>query len=644
MDDQPDTPSIDKTGNIEDTAYEPMEVAIDDDSQDDSLDDRTLDEIWNEAVEEGTRTAIKGEDKAPSSPLEFVEPEEKTPSWEDAFADQSKVESQWRKAQEMDRIQEEQQLAEALGEKYVPLEPPPVESHAEKPPAENKQDLVDQLFAELKGQKASSKEASPPLEEESQPLPSMQERQQVIDQIIQDFRAGRAASKTQKTKPAPVETPRPLPSLEDRQQEIFKMVEQAKNKLAQEKTQEEIDLEEEVNIDDQEDMPSWEEAFAHQAEMESGWKKAEEQNRILEEQQLADALGEDYVPPPEQTTGTPVTGESKQAMVDDIFAQMKGQTQKGQQSTPATGQSKTEDQTRQSEVDRIFAEAKTQQKKTQEEIDLEEEVTIDDQEDMPSWEEAFAHQAEMESGWKKAEEQNRILEEQQLADALGEDYVPPPAQTTGTPVTGESKQAMVDDIFAQMKAKHSASESVKPEKQVSHSVGTNEETNTEEEFEPSWADAFSDQENSEADWIKSQNQDKHEVASSEKTVSDKEDALSSQPISENWELPPDMADLDMKQLVAQAFEEETQSQDKIQSSKPEEEPAFEPEMESELEPVMEAAEEESAPPEPEPMISEEEPAFEPEMESELEPAMEATEEEPAMPETEPVAAEEEPAF
>lgn len=106
-------------------------------------------------------------------------------------------------------------------------------------------------------------------------------------------------------------------------------------------------------------------------------------------------------------------------------------------------------------VDEIFAEAKSQ-----EEIDLEEQVVIDENEAMPSWEEAFADQSEVESSWGKAQEKDRIHEEQQLADALGEEYVPsePSAEETQAIAAQEDKQGLVDQLFHEVRSQKAAVE------------------------------------------------------------------------------------------------------------------------------------------------------------------------------------------
>ncbi len=414
---------------------EALEIVIEEEPPDDSLEEDALDEIWNQAIEEGTRTQPETQEKSPAPRSDAPIKQETTPTWEEAFADQAQVEARWKQAQETSQIREEQQLAEALGVEYTPPEPTPIEELVKKPPTENQQELVDRLFAEAKSKEASKKmrpakrlptseerhrevdkivapeqtrQKTPkktPLKKKSQPLPSMDERQRDIDLII--FRhqtlqektgdrpepdtssplpsmeerqreideyiiAQRAKLKPPKDKTPGKEPTPPLPSLEERHRDVDSLVDRERAKLARETTQEDIDLEEEVSVDKEEAMPSWEEAFAHQAEVEADWRRAQEQDRIQEEQQLAEAMGEEYVPTePPEATAAPATPENKQALVDDVFAQMKGQAQETSKKTPETAAPKSKMEKRQDEVDQGVTEAKTRQSRetTQEDID-----------------------------------------------------------------------------------------------------------------------------------------------------------------------------------------------------------------------------------------------------------------------------------
>jgi len=162
---------------------------------------------------------------------------------------------------------------------------------------------------------------SPPPEKKSKPLPSLEDRQREVDQIIKDHQAKQIKS-----------------------EEGF-LIEESPPSLAQknpqqEKTQEEIDLEEQVTINEKEALPSWEEAFAHQAEVEAGWNKAQKQDRAQEEQQLAEALGEKSATPEPAAGETLGVTENPQATADDIPAQMKSPArsidQPPAQETPAS--------------------------------------------------------------------------------------------------------------------------------------------------------------------------------------------------------------------------------------------------------------------------------------------------------------------
>ena len=431
---------------------EPIEILVEDDTPVDSLEKEALDDIWDQAMQEGARTTVTSKEKSPTRPSEK-----------------------------------------------------PVAGPIEEETPE---------------------ETSPSSEKESQPLPSLEDRQREIDQIVNDFKANRGE----------LEDP-PL----------------AHKAPQQEKAQEEVDLEEQVTINEEEAMPSWEEAFAHQAEIEAGWNKAQEQDRIHEEQQLADALDE-KVEPTSEKTATTVPEENKQSLVDEIFAKVKG-SQSAPKETAKTPQPKSEADPKQDAVDQIFAEAKAQQEKNQEEIDLEEEVVIEKEAAMPSWAEAFAHQSKVEDDWKKAKELDQIQEEQQLAEALGEEYVPTVPVVSESSAVVENPQAIVDDIFAQMKSQAQSTEQP-PEQETlaSHTAGTG--TTAEEGHEPTWTDAFADQSKIEESWGKP---DEQEDTGETATVSEnKEDSPFDPTISSDIDLTTDLINMDMKQLVEQAFKEESE--------------------------------------------------------------------------------------
>jgi predicted Zn finger-like uncharacterized protein len=175
---------------------EPVEIIVEDETPDDSLEKEALDDIWNQAIKEGASSIDKSKEKSSSPPTK-------------------------------------------------PL-----------------------VAGSVDGKTA--KDMPLPTVEKSKPLPSMEDRQREIDQIIDDHQTKQEESGE---KPSAEKSLPPL-TQKDSQQE---------------KGQEEIDLEEQVTIDQEEAMPSWEEAFAHQSEVEAGWEKAEEQNQIQEEQQLAEA-------------------------------------------------------------------------------------------------------------------------------------------------------------------------------------------------------------------------------------------------------------------------------------------------------------------------------------------------------------------
>ncbi len=433
----------------------------------------------------------------------------------------------------------------------------------------------------------------------------------IWDQAVQE--GARTIGKSKKTPPPPVKKSKRLPSLEDRQREIDRMIadhqaEQGESgekppaeksqpsltqkDLQQEKTQEEIDLEEQVVINEGEATPNWEEAFAHQSEVEAGWKKAQEQDRILEEQQLAEALGKKALPkePSTEEKAPTVPQEDKQSVVDEIFAEVKG-SQEAPKEIAKTPQPEPEADQKQEVVGQIFAEAKAQREKIQEEIDLEKQVTLDQAEAMPSWEEAFADQSEVETGWRKAQAKDRIHEEQQLADALGEEYIPsePPAEET--PVTQENKQNLVDQLFAEAQSQQ---ETAEPPEAIT--------------------------------------QDEPLEVSGEKVPSSEiqETHVDQHTIPGGIDLMTDLDDLNMKELVTQAFKEASESQEKTERSTPETTTAETPqEEELEMEPLLETA---GTPAEAETVIMtfpiemksepEVEPEPEPEMELEPEPEME----------------------
>ena len=436
---------------------ESMEIVVEDEIPEDSLEKEALDDIWNQAVQEGARSIAESKETAPEEPV-----------------------------------------AEAKDEGPSDAAPPENKSHS---------------------------------------LPTLNERQREIDQIIKEHRA----------------------SLEEFEGSETSLSQKAPKP---EKTQEDIDLEEQVTIDEEEAIPNWEDAFAHQAEVEAGWNKAQELDRIQEEQQLAEALGE-TIEPIQKETGTQ---EDKQSLVDEIFAEVKG-SQKPQKKTAESPQSKPEVDSKQSEVDQIFAEAKAQQEKIQEEIDLNEEVVINEDEDMPSWEDAFAHQAKVEEGWRKAKEQDRIQEEQQLAEALGEDYVPPEPAISESPVVAENPQALVDDIFAQIKSQAQSTDQP-PSQDTPAPFAENVGTSSEKTSEPSWTDNFDGP---------SQVED-----SSEASPAPEEKEVSPPPTASDTDLETDLVDKDMKRLVEEAFREESEHTDEVSVTEEIETP--EPELFLEEEP------------------------------------------------------------
>ena len=448
---------------------EPIEIVVEDDDPEESLEEVALDDIWNQAVEEGARTVAKSKEKT-SSP--------------------------------------------------------------EQPVAEND-------------------EAVP--EKKSKRLPSLEDRQREIDQMIADHQNKEKES----AEIASAEETQPSSPQKD---------------PPQEKAQEEIDLEERVVIDKDEAMPNWEEAFLHQSKVEDGWKKAQEQDRIHEEQQLADALGKDAAGEPTEETSSPL--EDKQSLVDEVFAETSGPQESREEA--ATPPEPPADQ-KQEEVDPVTKAG------NQEKTDLEEEeqVIINEDEVMPSWEEAFADQSTVETGWKKSLEEDRKHEEQQLADALGEEYTPPEQETPAT-AAAENKQDLVNQLFEE---------------------------------------------------VRSQQESQEESSETTPSSDIQETHVGEHTIPGEIDLMTDLDDLNMKQLVTQAFKEESESQEEAGASTPEttlseEEVSEEPEltMESFAEALQdpEALSEDAAP--------------EPEMESVSDLTLESAEKEPV----EAVTPEEEP--
>jgi len=574
-----------------------LEIIIDEVPPDDSLEEQALDEIWNRAVEEGTREERKTPKKSPAPRAVTPEQQDQTPTWEEAIADQVQVEAEWRREQEKARIREEQQLAEALGVPYTPPESTPIEELVQLP-TENRQELVDRWFAEARAKIDPQKKKRPP--QRVQRLPTIEDQRRAAGQPGTQKPARKDAPKKA---PTPPKKSQPLPSLEDRHRNVDEIVTREQVRMTPEDTPQET-APEEATLDEKEAMPSWEEAFAHQAEVEAVWTKAKEQDRIQEEQQLAEAMGEEYVP----TEPAPET-DQKQGEADKIFAEAK---------------------------------ARVEKEKTQEDIDLEEEVTFDEEEAMPSWEEAFAHQAEVEAGWKKAKEQDRIQEEQQLAETLGEEYIPPEPAADQTPAVAETSQAIVDDIFAQMKSPAQPTDQP-PAKETPASPTTDAGTTAEEEYEPTWTDAFADQSKTEATWEKPKEQEASGKAAS--ASEKKETTPFDQTPSGDIELTADLIDLDMKQLVEQAFKEEMESDPTAEapvSEKVETPTAGEAAPEPELTLEMESPPETPAA-EPTPPVSQGkedidqiiDPPATPEAEPIPELTLESAEEKPAVPEPAP---------
>ncbi len=443
---------------------EPIEIVVEDEGPEESLEEVALDTIWNQAVAEGSRTV--------------AEPKEESP-----------------------------------------------DSSSKKPDDET---------------------VEAPSQPEKKKLPSLEDRQREIDQMIADHQAKQKESGAA----SPTEEETQPPSTE--------------KELPEDKTQEEIDLEERVVVDEGEALPNWEDAFLHQAKVEDDWKKAQEQDRILEEQQLADALGKtpSDEPVPQESAADDPAG-NQQNLVDDIFTEAKS-SQESQKEA-----------------------AESPQPVPTEENDPEEKVITDAGETMPSWEEAFADQSEVETGWRKAQEKDRIHEEQQLADALGEKYVPPEPGDEQTPVS--SAQEKGPDPVGQL-------------------------------FEEAQTQPQSDEPSD------AKSQDKPtEVPSEQAPSSDiQESHVEEHTIPGEIDLMTDLDDLNMKQLVTEAFKEESESQEKAKRSALE--PPPDDEADQELELTMES--EAETPQDAEPPSLDTIPELE--MESSTESTSESTEEEPEL--------------
>ncbi len=386
---------------------EPVEIVIENETPDDSLEEGSLDDIWNQAMQEGARTKAKPKEKPP------IQPSQKP-------------------------------VAESVDEEPVKETPPP------------------------------------PPEVKSEPLSSSEDRQQEVDLITEDHPAKQGESEDN---PLVEESPSPLAPMNPQQ----------------EKTQEEIDLEEQVTISENEVLPSWEEAFAHRAEIEAGWDKAQKQDRIHEEQQLAEALSEKALPtePTSKETSTTPPQENKQSFDDEVFVEAKA-SQTASEEKAKTPQPKPEADPKQNK-------AKSQPKKTQEEVDLEEQVAINENEALPSWEDAFAQQA-------------------------------------------------------------------KPE----------------QEDQPTWTDAFADQSEVETTWKEPDKQDDTGEAA---VVSENKETPSFDPTTAGGDLSNGL-NMDMKQLVEQAFKEESEHSEEVPVSGEIEAPALgeapqEPELTLEVEASLE---------------------------------------------------------
>ncbi|MCH6580274.1 MAG: hypothetical protein IH802_07940 [Nitrospinae bacterium] len=474
---------------------EALEIIIDEEPPDDSLEEHALDEIWNTAVEEGTREERKSPKKSPAPRTDTPEQQDQTPTWEEAFADQVQVEAKWRQEQEKARIQEEQQLAEALGVPYTPPEPTPIEELVTRPPTENRQESVDRWFAEARAKIDPQKRKRP--RQRVKRLPTMEDQRRTAGQPGTQKPARKDAPKKA---PTPPKKSPPLPSLEERQRDIDTVI---------------------------------------------------DRHRALQKESEKTAKQEESLPLPSM--------EERQREIDEFIRSQRAPQQAPESKAPeepSTPVPSLEDRHR--NVDEIVT--REQIRITQEDTPQEtapEEVTSDEEEAMPSWEEAFAHQAEVEAGWKKAKERDRIQEEQQLAEAQSEEYIPPEPAADQTPAVAENPQAIVDDIFAQMKSQDQPTDQP-PAKETPTSPTTDAGTAAEEEYEPTWTDAFADQSKIEATWAKPEEQEtsgEEAASASEK----KETTLFDQTLSGDIDLTANLIDLDMKQLVEQAFKEEMES-------------------------------------------------------------------------------------
>ena len=432
---------------------EPVEIVVEDEGPEESLEEVALDDIWNQAMQEGARTTSESKDVSP---------------------------------------------------------PPP----SEKP-------------AEESGKEESREQTTSPPEKKSKPLLSLEDRQKEIDRMIADHQAMQKAS-IDKT---PAENP-PAPASQPAPQK--------------EKGQEELDLDEEVVINEEEAIPNWEEAFHDQSQVEEGWKKAQEQDRIHEEQQLEDALGK-------KVPGEDVS-EDQQSIVDAIFAETQG-SEHSQKETVEPPETESPADPKQQEINEIFAEAR-------EDVDPVKSGGAGEAEDMPSWEEAFADQSEVESGWKKAQEKDRLHEEQQLADALGEEYDPAESsdEKASTATTAQDSGEPQEPKFQEENLDGSTEKPPSPETQ--------------------------------------------------------EKVVGQHTIPGEIDLMSDLDDLNMKELVSQAFKEESETEEKSKSATPE---TVEDEISQEAELTMEPASE---------SLQEVEPQSEdiiPKLEMESEPATESEE-------------------
>ena len=159
---------------------EALEIIIDEEPTDDSLEEQVLDEIWNRAVAEGTREERKTSKKSPTPRSDTPEQQDQTPTWEEAFADQVQVETKWRQEQEKARIREEQQLAEALGVPYTPPEPTLIQEPVTQPPMENRQEWVDRWFAEARAKIDPQKRKR--LRQRVKRLPTMEDQSRTAGQ------------------------------------------------------------------------------------------------------------------------------------------------------------------------------------------------------------------------------------------------------------------------------------------------------------------------------------------------------------------------------------------------------------------------------------------------------------------------------